>query len=107
MFAVEAFRLDFIRRSTSMPDTNARPRQTGAVINRDLGDEHLFYDGEGDRLHVLNGTARDIYRMCDGSRTLEEIARALTDKYEVDVESALADVRATVGQLVELGILAA
>jgi pyrroloquinoline quinone biosynthesis protein D len=90
-----------------MADTNARPRQTGAVINRDLGDEHLFYDGEGDRLHVLNGTARDIYGLCDGSRTLQEIARAIVEKYGVDETLALEDVRSTIDELMKIGVVAA
>lgn len=89
-----------------MPATDAsRPRPSHALTHRDLDDELLFYDGSGDQVHVLNGTARDIYMLCDGSRTAGQIADQLCQEYDVDRDTAAADVRATVDRLAALGIV--
>jgi pyrroloquinoline quinone biosynthesis protein D len=82
-----------------------RPRPSDALPCTDLGDEYLFYDREQDRVHVLNGTAREIFLLCDGSRSEEEIGREMADRYRLDVETALRDARDTIGRLVELGLL--
>jgi len=83
------------------------PRPTGSYEGTDLGDEFLFYDRERDRVHVLNFTAREIFLLCDGERDEGKIAQALAEKYELDESTALADTRATLKQLFELGVLAA
>jgi PqqD family protein of HPr-rel-A system len=81
------------------------PRPAATLPSTDLGDEFLFYDREQDRVHVLNGTAREIFLLCDGNRSEEEIARAIAERYQVDVEVALRDARDTIERLVELGLL--
>jgi Coenzyme PQQ synthesis protein D (PqqD) len=88
-----------------LPD-DARPRPTRTHHEKDLSGEYLFYDHEGDRVHVLNGTAREIYLLCDGTRTLVAIARSLGSKYDVAEATALGDVSAVVAELAERGLLA-
>jgi pyrroloquinoline quinone biosynthesis protein D len=82
-----------------------RPRPVKGVLGKDLGDEYLFYDSDGDEVHTLNGPAREIYLLCDGTRTLEEIADAVVESYEIDAETALEDVGSTVERLIGLGFL--
>ena len=82
-----------------LPD-DARPRPTRTHHEKDLSGEYLFYDHGGDRVHVLNGTAREIYLLCDGTRTLVEIARSLGSKYDVSEATARGDVSAAVAELV-------
>ena len=89
-----------------MTTSDFAPRPSDEYMSRDLGDEYLFYDRKGDRIHVLNGTARDIYLLCDGKKTSNEIAEAISDKYEVDPETARTDVQRTIQDLVRLGLLA-
>jgi pyrroloquinoline quinone biosynthesis protein D len=72
---------------------------------RDLGDEYVFYDSSGEKLHILNGTAREIYLLCDGSRTLREVAGALAEMYEVEEETAREDVLRTARRLTILELL--
>ena len=88
-----------------MPATHDRPRQSSTGDRRDLGDEYIFYDPQGEKLHVLNGTAREIYLLCDGTKTSEEIAAVLSERYEVDLTTALTDTREAVEKLLELGLL--
>ena len=51
------------------PTIPNRLEPTGSLNQRDLGDEFLFYDRDGDRVHVLNGVAREVFLLCDGNRT--------------------------------------
>ena len=88
-----------------MPPTLDRLRPSKAYDGRDLGDEYLFYDREGDKLHVLNGTAREIYLMCDGTRDAEEIAQALVDSYKLEPPVARQDTAEALLQMLELGLL--
>jgi len=48
-----------------------------AVLEQDLGEELLLYQADGEDVHVLNATGRAVWRLCDGQRSLEEIAAAL------------------------------
>jgi hypothetical protein len=83
------------------------PRQTSPhpFTGRDLGDEYLFYDPDADRVHILNGTARAIYLLCDGERGLDEIALSIAERYEVDRDTAIRDCAETIERLKELGLV--
>jgi len=81
------------------------PRPAPGAHGRDAGDECLFRDADGMRIHVLNRTAREIYLLCDGSRSPAEVAGELADRYFVDPGTARADVDVLVELLVRLGIL--
>jgi len=81
-------------------------RPKGKVEGRDLGDEYLIYDRPTDQVHVLNGTAREIYLLCDGTRTVEQVVEALVEKYGVDESTASGDTERTLEELIELGVLA-
>ena len=54
--------------------TAPRSRKEGLVIE-ELGDEILIYDTVNDRAHTLNRTAALVWKLCDGKRTVSEIAR--------------------------------
>jgi Coenzyme PQQ synthesis protein D (PqqD) len=82
-----------------------KPRPAPGAYGRDAGDECLFRDADGMRIHVLNRTAREIYLLCDGSRSPDEVAGELTLRYMVDPGTARADVDDLVQLLVRLGIL--
>ncbi|MCU0231117.1 MAG: PqqD family protein [Acidobacteria bacterium] len=84
-----------------------RPRPNPQLTSRDLRDEYVLLGSAGDRIHVLNDTAREIYLLCDGTRTLEQIAAALRATYDVTPEKARADVLRVIGELDEAGVLAA
>ncbi len=88
-----------------MLPADARPRPTRTHHEKDLSGEYLFYDHAGDRVHVLNGTAREIYLLCDGSRTLAAIAKSLGTMYDVAETKALGDVSAIVAELAERGLV--
>ena len=80
--------------------TPTHPKPAGDCQGQDLGDEYLFYDRSGDQFHVLNGTAREIFLLCDGTRTEDEIAAAFAERYDVEHERAQSDLAAFAGQLI-------
>jgi hypothetical protein len=88
-----------------MSTKEIRPRPVEGSIGRDLGDEYLFCDQEGGRIHTLNETAREIYLLCDGNRTTVEIARIIAERFRIDGETARTDVEETVASLIGSGFL--
>ncbi len=83
----------------------ARPRKMDHLIQHDLDDEVLVYDPVVDRTHRLNVSATRIWELCDGTRSLDDIARALTEQFEVEFETALQDARTVLEQLKEEQLL--
>ena len=80
-----------------------RPRLVdGARLQYDdVREEHLLLVPEG--AVRLNETAAQVLELCDGRRSLDEIAAALSQRYSgADVG---ADVRELVGGLVEHGLV--
>ncbi|MBZ5638226.1 MAG: PqqD family protein [Acidobacteriia bacterium] len=88
-----------------MVPEDAPPRPIGTHHEKDLSGECLSYDHAGDQANVLNGLAREIYLLCDGTRTTGAIARLLPERFDVDEAAARRDVAAAVGELVEEGLL--
>lgn len=88
-----------------MTDGALRHKHHERLTGRDIGEEYLFYDPESDRVYILNGTAREIYLLCDGLRDLDEIAHTIAERYEIDGETAARDCSEALGRLLELGLV--
>lgn len=61
--------------------------------------ESLLYSAMRDEASALNRTATEIWELCDGTRTIGAIARALGQRYGLDEAYLLADVTAAVTTL--------
>ena len=59
------------------------------------------------QLVALNETASDVWRLCDGEHTADELVDLLSRSYQVAAEIIRADVVAALAQFVELGLLPA
>ena len=84
-----------------MSDLQSKP--VARAEGRDLGDEYLFYDRDGDRVHVLNDTAREIFLLCDGNRTGDEVAAAFAAEHEAG--EAHQDALSVLEDLARLGVI--
>ena len=82
-----------------------RPRRSDRFKGKDLGEEYLFYDHDGDHVHVLNATARSIYLECDGRRTVDEIVVEFANMYEIDEQTARRDTENTLKRLLECELI--
>lgn len=81
------------------------PRRRSDLSVRVLAGEAVVLDRRAERIHQLNPTASYIWHRCDGMSTVAEIARQVTQAYDVDAGTAERDVLASIQQLNELGLL--
>lgn len=83
-----------------------KPLKKDGVLERQTGDEWVLYDSDDKSVHVVNATAEFVWRLCDGSHTLGDIAKKMNDAFLVpegtDVEKALDKIITTFS---DLGIL--
>jgi hypothetical protein len=56
--------------------------RTKGIVVEHLADEVLVYDLERDRAHCLNTTAARVWELCDGRRSVTQIASAVEPKAE-------------------------
>lgn len=65
-----------------------KPRSTQLLV-QELPDEVLIYDVERNEVHCLNGSAARIWALCDGERTVAEIASQLGSDLAPDAAETL------------------
>ncbi len=71
-----------------------------------LGDDEMMLFIEGTQvLHALNTTAWAVWDLCDGSRTISELAAELSGATGHPFDAVLTDVRASVERLGALALL--
>jgi PqqD family protein of HPr-rel-A system len=70
-----------------------------------IEDEAILYDPESVRLHHLNHSAALIFQLCDGSGTVEELARDIADELGLPEDDILKQVQQVVGHFEHSGIL--
>ncbi|MCE9601452.1 MAG: PqqD family protein [Gemmatimonadetes bacterium] len=77
-----------------------------AVKEFPLGDAEMLLFHEGRQVvHTLNTSAWAVWDLCDGTRTVADIARELSSAVGHPVDAVLADVHAVIGQLGTLALL--
>jgi hypothetical protein len=74
------------------------------VAWRILWEETVIISPQERELHILNEVGTEIWSMADGSRTLQQIAQALSQTYEIAPEEVLPDVLALAQEMAEKGI---
>jgi hypothetical protein len=67
--------------------------------------ECLLYDPARDQASALNRTATEIWRLCDGTRSIAAIARVLGERYGVDQGALLEDVLLAVSDFRARGLV--
>jgi len=60
--------------------------RTDALIVKELQDEMLVYDLKRDKAHCLNPTAAAVWKRCDGSLEVAELARLLESELQKPVD---------------------
>ena len=64
-----------------------------------------LYDPASEEVHVLNETASDVWRLSDGSQTVDQIVALLAKAYGVEPDTIAADVAATLSDFYARGLL--
>lgn len=83
--------------------------KNGFIVRRVAGQNVALATGEAGKdfnsMIKLNGTALDIWNGIDQGLSETEIADLITEKYDVDSEKALSDVKSFTARLSGLGIV--
>jgi Coenzyme PQQ synthesis protein D (PqqD) len=83
-----------------------RPLRHPAVDWRELGGQAtLVLPGDAGASHELNEVASRIWALCDGRRTVREIAARLVEEFEVDLTTAEQDAADFVREMLQGGLL--
>ncbi|MDH5426431.1 MAG: PqqD family protein [Gammaproteobacteria bacterium] len=75
------------------------PVQNENTLAQRVGDEFILLDNVTHQVHQLNVTASFIWEKCNGERSSNEIATALTEMFEIQMDQALTDVKTVLGEL--------
>ncbi len=81
------------------------PRRRRDWYCEELDGEAVLYDATFGTTCRLNETGYFIYKACDGAASIEDIARRLTDEYDVTLDVAERHVRSTLAELNDGGLL--
>jgi hypothetical protein len=86
-----------------MTDAEQNPKWAADVRVRKVGGEVLVtaYDD----VFVLTDVSADIWNLADGTRSVAEIAAAITDRYDAPAETVQKDVERFVHELAEAQLL--
>lgn len=75
------------------------------LIETEVGGDISLYDPTSERVVVLNATASDIWRLCDGEQTLDEIIDLIAKAYEQQPDEIRPHVNTTIDQFRDEGFL--
>ena len=70
-----------------------------------VGQEAILHDRRNGRAHVINESAAQIWELCDGQNTFDQIVRAFAAAYTLPVADVRADVQYILAKFHELGVL--
>lgn len=77
------------------------------ILETEVRGDISLYDARREKVLVLNSTASDVWRLCDGEQTLGEVVALLATAYRADPAAIRPDVERTVRQLIDEGFLPA
>ena len=86
-------------------DITQVPRQNPDTAARKIQDSTYVLDPETSALHTFDAVGQRIWDLVDGERTIADIVHVIQDEYEVDAETAEADVVEFLGDLVTKGLV--
>lgn len=80
-------------------------RRADEVAAVELDGEIVLYDERTQTVHHLNPQATIVWKLCDGSSTVDELACALADAADADPAVVSRDVRGVIDELVAAGLV--
>ncbi len=82
----------------------AGPVARADVTLQRVGREAILHDGRNGKAHVINGSAAQLWELCDG-RPLDELVAAFAALYAPAPETVEGDVRKTLASFEAMGLL--
>jgi hypothetical protein len=88
-----------------MAEDSRRPRKAERLLERELDEEIVVLSPEGNVLHSFEGSARFIWRLIDGNRTIDAILDAVTEEYQVEPATARTDLEIFLEEIQGLSLI--
>lgn len=87
-------------------DTEWRPSRAPGLEERMAGSDLVLYDAAVGRLHVLNLTAAAVWRLCDGSKTVDDILQQVGVEFTFSTgDQPRSDIQGLLGNLKDQGLI--
>lgn len=77
------------------------------ILETEVDGEISLYDPENENVTILNDTASDVWLLCDGEHSAEEIVNLLASSYGVGTDQIRDEVTRTIDEFMEAGLLPA
>jgi len=84
-----------------------RYKQRENLTVQAVDEEILILDLESNQIHQLNASASFIWWMCDGDLAIDQLTAMYAEHFEIEADTAQADVKLVTEQLYEMGLLKA
>ena len=81
------------------------PRKSGDILELDMEDGLILYNHDSSLVHYLNPSARIVWHLCDGSASIEALARDIAQEYGQDEGAVVEQVAILAGELDALGLI--
>jgi hypothetical protein len=81
------------------------PIPCDTVTWREVDKEAIFLSEDGETVHVLNELGAFLWKLVDGTRTLEDILDAVCSEYDIARDVAARDLLAFMEKLARTGIV--
>jgi hypothetical protein len=81
------------------------PTPSKNVALQRVGQEAILHDRRRGRAHVINESAAQVWELCDGRNTFDQIVNAFAAAYEVPASDVREDVRYILTKFHELRVL--
>ena len=82
-----------------------RPVAVARFQAEEVDDDLVLYDPLLDSRHVLNATAADVWWLCDGHRTCDEVVEQMAALYRRKVDEIEPDVRRILSELTAIKVI--
>jgi hypothetical protein len=80
-----------------------KPRD--GIVKQEVSGSLLLFNMQDGQYYTLNDVGRRVWELCDGTRTLSDIARDLSVEYDSTAAAIQHDVLALVGDLADASLL--
>ncbi|HEU5100732.1 MAG TPA: PqqD family protein [Roseiflexaceae bacterium] len=81
------------------------PTPSKDVSLQRVGDEAILHDRRNGRAHVINESAAQIWDLCDGRNTLDQIVHAFAATYQLPAPDVSEDVQYILTKFRELRVI--
>lgn len=88
-----------------MTNLERRPRRSDGVLSQRAADTTVLLDPVSGEYFALDEVGAGIWALCDGSRSVGDIAAAMSEEYDASPDEIRADLLALLAELESSGLV--